>query len=119
MTATDPTIQDSHRVRGGLALHENAMNRMCHSLENPDNRKRFKAFPEAYCHSYGLNRDETHAVTDLDVLRMLQLGGHVQRLALLTSIYGMEVLTAGAEQNSMDLEEFRTMLMAEGYIATA
>jgi protocatechuate 4,5-dioxygenase, alpha chain len=112
---------DTHSTfttRPGPGIRENALNRMCHSLEMPENRKRFKAFPEAYCHSYGLNRDETHAVTDLDVLRMLQLGGHIQRLALLTSIYGMDVLEIGAEQNGLEGDEFRSLLQTEGYLAT-
>jgi len=111
---------DTHSTfttRLGPGIRENALNRMCHSLEMPENRKRFKAFPEAYCHSYGLNRDETHAVTDLDVLRMLQLGGHIQRLALLTSIYGMDVLEIGAEQNGLEGDEFRSLLQNEGYLA--
>lgn len=116
MKAADPTTF-SLTVHSTAPVLENALNRMCNSLESSENRKRFKAFPEAYCHSYGLTREETHAVTDLDVHRMLQLGGHIQRLALLTSIYGMDVLSIGAEQHGLDIEEFHALLVREGYIS--
>lgn len=117
MNAADNNMRSIPRnYYGTTTVQECALNRLCHSLEAPENRKRFKAFPEAYCHSYGLTREETHAVTDLDVLRMLQLGGCVQRIALLTSLYGMDVLEIGAEQTGLELEAFRFRLLQEGYI---
>lgn len=117
MKAADTNIHDIPRKLRSDAVQENALNRLCHSLEAPENRKRFKAFPEAYCHSYGLTREETHAVTDLDVLRMVQLGGNIPRIALLTSLYGMDVLEIGAEQNGMEVDAFRLLLQQDGYIA--
>lgn len=115
MKAADSNINDIPRKPDSSA-RENALNRMCHSLEVPENRKRFKAFPEAYCHGYGLTREETHAVTDLDVLRLLRLGGQIQRIALLTSLYGMDVIDIGAEQNDMDVATFRKLLQQEGFL---
>lgn len=115
MKAADGNIHDIPR-NAGSSSPENALNRMCHSLEAPENRKRFKAFPEAYCHGYGLTREETHAVTDLDVLRLLRLGGQIQRIALLTSLYGMDVMEIGAEQNDMDADAFRLLLQQDGYL---
>lgn len=112
MKAAD-NIHDIPRKLCSNALHETALNRMCRSLEAPENRKRFKAFPEAYCRSFGLTRDEIHAVTDLDVLRMVRLGGHIPRIALLTSLYGMDVLEIGAEQNGMEVDAFRLFLQQE------
>jgi|Laugrespbdmm15sn_2_1035079.scaffolds.fasta_scaffold76453_2 protocatechuate 4,5-dioxygenase alpha subunit len=116
MKAADPTTFNP-TVHSSTPVLENALNRMCHSLESSENRRRFKAFPEAYCHNYGLTREETHAVTDLDVHRMLQLGGHIQRLALLTSIYGMDLLGMGAEQQGLSIDEFHAQLIREGYIS--
>lgn len=115
MKAADGNIHDIPR-KAGSSSPENALNRMCHSLEVPENRKRFKAFPEAYCHGYGLTREETHAVTDLDVLRLLRLGGQIQRIALLTSLYGMDVMEIGAEQNDMNADAFRLLLQQDGYL---
>ena len=87
-------------------IHENALNRLCHSLESTENSKRFKAFPEAYCHSFGLTRDETHAVTDLDIARLLQLGARMDRLALLTALFGLDVLELGAQQAGITPQQF-------------
>ena len=87
-------------------IRENALNRLCSSLESADNAKRFKAFPEAYCHSFGLTRDETHAVTDLDVARLLALGARVDRLELLTAVFGLNVLELGAQQTGVTPQQF-------------
>lgn len=94
----------------------NTLNRMCRSLESTENQKRFKAFPEAYCQSYGLNRDETHAVTDLDVKRMLALGAHIERIALLTSIYELDAMDIGAQQHGLSVEEFISLVKTTGKI---
>ena len=88
------------------SIHENALNRLCHSLGSADNSKRFKAFPEAYCHSFGLTRDETHAVTDLDIARLLQLGARLERLALLTAVFELNVLELGAQQAGVTPQQF-------------
>lgn len=90
-------------------IRENALNRLCLSLESPDNARRFKAFPEAYCHSFGLTRDETHAVTDLDIPRLLALGARVDRLALLTALFNLDVMELGAQQSGVTVEQFATL----------
>lgn len=86
-----------------------ALNRLCHSLASPDNSKRFKAFPEAYCHSFGLTRDETHAVTDLDIPRLLQLGARMDRLALLTAVFDIDAVELGAQQVGVSPQQFATL----------
>lgn len=83
-----------------------ALNRMCHSLGSADNSKRFKAFPEAYCHSFGLTREETHAVTDLDIPRLLTLGARLECLALLTAVFDIDVLELGAQQSGVTPQQF-------------
>jgi protocatechuate 4,5-dioxygenase alpha chain len=90
-------------------IRENALNRLCHSLEAADNSKRFKAFPEAYCHSFGLTRDETHAVTDLDIPRLLQLGARLECLALLTAVFNLDVCELGAQQSGLSVEQFEAL----------
>jgi len=107
-------IPGTYIFDGRMAMKGYALNKMCYSFNSAENRKKFKAFPEAYCHSYGLSREQIHAVTDLDVLRMLQLGGNIYYLAKLTGIYGMSVQDIGAQQTGKSLEEFRAMLAAHG-----
>lgn len=108
------SIPGTYIFDGRMALKGYALNKMCYSFNSAENRKKFKAFPEAYCHAYGLPREQIHAVTDLDVLRMLQLGGNIYYLAKLTGIYGMSVQDIGAQQTGKSVDEFRAMLLAYG-----
>ena len=87
-------------------IRENALNRLCLSLGSLANSKRFKAFPEAYGHGFGLTRDETHAVTDLDIQRLLQLGAGIERLGLLTAIFELNVYELGGQQSGMRPQQF-------------
>lgn len=91
-------------------IRDLALNRMCHSLGSADNSKRFKAFPEAYCHSFGLTREETHAVTDLDIPRLLHLGARLERLALLTAVFDIDVVELGAQQSGVTPQQFAALM---------
>ncbi len=106
-------IPGTYIFDGAMAMKGYALNRMCYSFNSAENRKKFKAFPDAYCRSYGLTREQTNAVTDLDVLRMLQLGGNIYYLAKLTGIYGMTVQDLGTQQTGLSLDEFRAILTAQ------
>lgn len=99
---------------GRMAMRGYALNLMCYSFNQAANRKRFRRDPEGYCREYGLDRDQIEAVTDLDVLRMLELGGNIYYLAKLTGIYGLSVQDIGAQQTGMSLDEFRDMLCRQG-----
>jgi hypothetical protein len=101
------TAPNARKASSGI--QENALNRLCHSLELADNAKRFKAFPEAYCHSFGLTREETHAVTYLDISRLLQLGARMDRLGLLTAVFELDVFELGAQQSGITPEQFATL----------
>jgi len=112
-TQTPQLIPGTYIFDGRMAMKGYNLNRMCYSFNSADNRKKFKNFPEAYCHSYNLAPEQIHAVTDLDVLRLLQLGGNIYYLAKLTGIYGMTVQDLGAQQTGLSLDEFRAMLVAQ------
>ncbi len=114
--ANDPhtSIPGTYIFDGKMAMKGYALNKMCYSFNSADNRKKFKAFPDAYCRSYGLTQEQSDAVTDLDVLRMVQLGGNIYYLAKLTGIYGMSVQDIGAQQTGKSLDAFRAMLVAQG-----
>jgi protocatechuate 4,5-dioxygenase alpha chain len=112
-TPRQPLVPGTYLFDGRMAMKGYDLNRMCYSFNRADNRRKFKAFPEAYCHAYHLTREQVHAVTDLDVLRLLQLGGNIYYLAKLAGIYGMSVQDLGAQQTGLSLDEFRAMLAAE------
>jgi protocatechuate 4,5-dioxygenase alpha chain len=94
-------------------IRDLALNRMCHSLGSADNSKRFRAFPEAYCHSFGLTREETHAVTDLDIPRLLHLGARIEQLALLTAVFDIDVVELGAQQSGVTPQQFAALTGAQ------
>lgn len=108
MKTVDHGIEPNAR-RAASGVRENALNRLCQSLEHSENGRRFKAFPEAYCHGFGLTRDETHAVTDLDIPRLLQLGARIECLALLTAPFNLDVMELGAQQSGLTVEQFATL----------
>ena len=102
-------VPHTYLFDGRMAMKGYDLNRMCYSFNTADNRKKFKAFPEAYCRAYHLTREQVHAVTDLDVLRLLQLGGNIYYLAKLAGIYGMSVQDLGAERPGLRPDELRAM----------
>jgi protocatechuate 4,5-dioxygenase, alpha chain len=107
-------ISDSPDFNGEAGLMGYDLNRMCHSFLLPENCKKFKDFPEAYCHAFNLNKEEIQAVTDLDVLRMLKAGGDIAYLIKLTDIYDLEFYDLGAQQVGKSLPEFKGMVRALG-----
>jgi len=88
---------------------------MCESLAETENARRFKAFPEAYCQLHNLSEEETHAVTDLDIKRLIKAGAGVECLQLLCGIFELDVINLGAEQAGVSEDEFRTTLAAQGH----
>jgi protocatechuate 4,5-dioxygenase alpha chain len=113
MKQLEPNSEPNAR-RPGSGVAENALNRLCQSLASGDNARRFKAFPEAYCHGFGLTREETHAITDLDIPRLLLLGARIERLALLTALFNLDVLELGAQQSGLTVEQFAAQHSALG-----
>ncbi|MDT8399716.1 MAG: protocatechuate 4,5-dioxygenase subunit alpha [Pseudomonadales bacterium] len=99
---------------GKLAMKGYALNKMSYSFNEAGNRETFKADPDAYCRRYGLSEEQIQAVKDLDVLRLLELGGNIYYLAKLTGIYGLSVQDLGARQTGKTLEQFKAMLVAQG-----
>ena len=85
------------------------LNRMCCSLISETNRSRFRAFPEGYCREFGLSLEQVHAVTDLDVLRLLKLGGTLPNLEILISIYGLDIFELCAQQTGESAEKVKTL----------
>jgi protocatechuate 4,5-dioxygenase alpha chain len=102
-------VPGTYLFDGRMAMKGYNLNRMCYSLNAAENRRKFRAFPEAYCHAFNLTREQTHAVTDLDVPRLLQLGGCINYIARLTGIYDLSVQDLGVEQSGLRLDEFSAL----------
>lgn len=99
---------------GAMALKGYALNKMCFSFNKAINRKRYKGNPAAYCDEFDLTPQQKSAVLELDILKLIELGGSIYYLAKLTGIHGMNVQDCGAHQRGVTVEEFQALLEKAG-----
>jgi protocatechuate 4,5-dioxygenase alpha chain len=100
---------DGEQAQKGYAL-----NRMCFSFNNPENRAAFLKDEDAYCTEYGLTPEQRAAVKTRNVMKMLEAGGNVYYLAKLAGIFGLNVQDIGAQQTGMSVDAFKAKLEAAG-----
>jgi protocatechuate 4,5-dioxygenase alpha chain len=91
-----------------------ALNKMCYSFNEAQNREAFRADEDAYCAKYGLDAEQRAAVKARDVLAMIAAGGNVYYLAKLAGIFGLNVQDIGAQQTGMTVDAFKAMLLKAG-----
>ncbi len=115
-----PPVSDGHRIIPGTpvfgpkeAMRGYALNAMCYSFNDADNRDAFRADEDAYCAFYGLNAEQRRAVADRDVLAMIAAGGNIYYLAKLAGIFGLTVQDIGAQQTGTTVEAFKQRLLDE------
>jgi protocatechuate 4,5-dioxygenase, alpha chain len=106
--AGTPTF-DGERARRGYAL-----NRLCFSLNERDNRQALLRDEAAYCRQFGLNTQQTEAIRSRNIEALLNAGGNIYYLAKLAGCFGMNVQDIGAQQTGMSIEAFRAKLRAAG-----
>ena len=100
---------DGEQARKGLAL-----NKMCFSFNDADNRAAFLRDEDSYCRKYGLTPEQRAAVEHRNVLEMIEAGGNVYYLAKLAGIFGLNVQDIGAQQTGMSVDDFKAKLVAAG-----
>ncbi len=99
---------DGQQARKGYAL-----NKMCFSFNDADNRERFRSDEVGYMLGYGLSPDQISAISRRDVLGLLAAGGNVYYLAKFAGILGLDVQDLGAAQTGMSKEAFKARLVAQ------
>ena len=102
------TLFDGEQARKGYAL-----NKMCFSFNDAENRAAFKADEAGYMARYGLNAEQARAIRERDVLGLLAAGGNVYYLAKFAGILGLDVQDLGAAQTGMTKEAFKARLVAQ------
>lgn len=107
-------IPGTHIFDGRAAMKGYALNKMCYSFNNPENRAEFLKDEDAYCTKYGLNEEQCKAIKERNVLAMIRAGGCIYYLAKFAGISGLTVQDVGAQQTGMTLEAFKTMLKEQG-----
>jgi len=97
---------------GAQAMRGYALNKMCFSFNDADNRAAFLADEDAYCAKYGLNAEQRDAIRQRNVLALIRAGGNVYYLAKFAGIFGLDVQDIGAQQTGMTKDEFKAKLVA-------
>lgn len=113
MTADEP-IPGTVMFDGKMAMKGFALNKMCFSFNNADNRATFLADEEAYMEKFGLNDEQKQAIRDKVVLNLLAAGGNVYYLAKFAGIFGLNMQDVGAQQSGMSVEAFKEKLIRAG-----
>jgi protocatechuate 4,5-dioxygenase alpha chain len=113
-TTQRPEIPGTTLFDGRQAMKGYALNKMCFSFNDADNRKAFLADEDAYCATYGLDAPQREAVRNRNVLQLIAAGGNVYYLAKFAGIFGLDVQDIGAQQTGMTKEAFKAMLVAQG-----
>ncbi|MCJ9427787.1 protocatechuate 4,5-dioxygenase subunit alpha [Kordiimonas marina] len=114
------TVQEAPHIWGTTifgpeeAMKGYALNKMCYSFNDADNRAAFVKDESAYCAKYHLTPEQLDAVKRRDVLGMIDAGGNVYYLAKLAGILGLDVQDLGALQTGMTKEEFKRKLVEQG-----
>jgi protocatechuate 4,5-dioxygenase alpha subunit len=107
--ARDDYLLDLSATRRGYAL-----NRMCLSLKDEENRKRFSADEAAYCDAYGLSPEQKTAILDRDWTAMLDLGGSIFYTYKLAMLDKKSMQYLGGVFTGMTLEEFTAAMRSGG-----
>ena len=101
-------IFDGEQAQKGYAL-----NRMCFSFNNKDNRETFRKDEAAYMRQYGLDARQSEAIRNSDVLGLLKAGGNVYYLAKFAGILGLDVQDLGSLQTGLSKQEFKERLVRQ------
>ncbi len=99
---------------GQEAIKGYALNRMCYSFNQLENRKAFLADEDAYCGRYGLNRAQREAIRHRNVLELIAAGGNIYYLAKFAGIFGLNVQDLGAQQTGVTVDQFKAKLLQAG-----
>jgi len=114
MTHHDLPIPGTYMFDGKAAMKGYALNKMCYSFNEAENREEFLKDEEAYCRRYGLTAAQTKAILDRNVLAMIHEGGCIYYLAKFAGIFHLTVQDVGAQQTGTSVEEFKKKLVAQG-----
>ena len=99
---------------GRMARKGYALNKMCYSFNEAENRKAFVADEDGYCAKYGLNGEQREAIRNRNVLQLLAAGGNAYYLAKFGGIFGLDMQDIGAQQTGVTKEAFKARLLAAG-----
>lgn len=77
---------EAGKFHTGAAQKGYALNRLCYSLNQYENRAAFKADPSGYCDRFGLDREEREAALTGDKDKLLAAGANMYFFAKLSRV---------------------------------
>lgn len=106
--------QDDYLLNLAASRRGYAINRLCGSLKDTENRRRFSADEAAYCDTYDLSAEQKKAVLDRDWTAMLDLGGSIFYAFKLAMLDGRSMQYLGGVFTGMSAEEFAAAMRSGG-----
>ena len=107
-------IPGTYMFDGEAAMKGYAINKMCYSFNNAENRAEFLKDEDAYCTKYGLNDAQRKAIKEKNVLAMIHAGGNIYYLAKFAGIFRLTVQDIGSQQTGMTVDEFKKFIISQG-----
>jgi protocatechuate 4,5-dioxygenase, alpha chain len=107
--ADDNYVLDLVASRRGYAI-----NRLCGSLKDADNRRHFSEDEAAYCEAYGLSPEQRRAILERDWTAMLDLGASIFYTYKLAMLDGKSMQYLGGVFTGMTAEEFVDTMRSGG-----
>jgi protocatechuate 4,5-dioxygenase alpha chain len=114
MTGITPQVPGTYVFDAAESRRARALNRLCGSLKEAENREKFKADEAAYCETYGLTVQQRDAVLRRDWNRMMELGGSIFYVFKLAMVDQRSMQYLGGVFTGMTTEEFAQTLKAGG-----
>ena len=104
-------VFDGEHSRKGYHL-----NMFCMSLNQAENREKFREDEASYLNRYRITPEQKQAVLDRDWLGLLRLGGNIYYTFKIAAYDGltMQHVGAGMSGTGMTVEEFRQMMLDGG-----
>ncbi|MFD3842990.1 protocatechuate 4,5-dioxygenase subunit alpha [Streptomyces sp. NPDC058642] len=114
MSSTTPRLPGTYVFDTAENRRGRALNRLCGSLKDAENREMFTADEAAYCEKYGLTAEQRDAVLRRDWNRMMELGGSIFYVFKLAMVDQKSMQYLGGVFTGMTTEEFAQALKAGG-----
>ena len=102
-------VYDAERGRIGYAL-----NMFCMSLNQAENRKRFKENEAAYLDRFALNAEQRRTVLERDWLGMLRVGGNICYTIKIAFCDGLTFQDVAGMMSGVSKEAYAQMMLAGG-----
>ncbi|MEE9335412.1 MAG: protocatechuate 4,5-dioxygenase subunit alpha [Granulosicoccaceae bacterium] len=102
-------VFDTKRCKEGFHL-----NKFCKSLDQANNRDKFRADPIAYLEQYPMTAEQRQMIDDRNWLGMLQLGGNIYYTFKLAIFDGLTMQHVGGMMSDMTVDEFKAMMLEGG-----